>query len=73
MEYGVLESYGFSVLTSLVNQKNVWIIRKYGLSEVWFMRESTEQCLPAFSCTSAATHRYQAGLLGFAMRYNLLS
>ena len=44
MDYGILERYGFFInfpANQLGETKNVWIMEKYGLSELWVIGIST--------------------------------
>ena len=41
MGYGILEVYGISLVTKLVDAPNPWVITGYGVSEVWFRTELT--------------------------------
>jgi hypothetical protein len=41
MGYGILEVYGISLVTKLVDAPNPWVITGYRVSEVWFRTEST--------------------------------
>ena len=45
--YGILQVYGISLVTKLVDAPNPWVITGYGVSEVWFRTDSTvdNKCL----------------------------
>ena len=44
MDYGIIERYGFFInfpANQLSKTKNVWVMEKYELSEVWVIGGST--------------------------------